>query len=320
MRRVSVQLRLLLSPLGGLLEPARDLVARAQTACESEQRGAMLRAFVELHSLCVPPLDALIEQRGTALRSADPSEQEPVGRSPDVASSACLGLLGLWDELLDVDIERENLLELLALHSANSESPSEPACPEGLATTEVNIVAQRAWLERVLSGRDLPQRQWWRRLTRRARGPLGNRARLTVERQALRVVEHLPELDAPPTQDATTFVGELRAGDRLSLAVQVPLPGQLAVLHASGSAQIARLDMVLPETVSEEVVRRQHEIVELSGELATERNPDSSIAEQSLVVVWVPEVMPPSWMVDMLLRQGVPPEARVWRYLYRVID
>jgi hypothetical protein len=100
----------------------------------------------------------------------------------------------------------------------------------------------------------------------------------------------------------------------------VPLPGQLAVLHSSGSVQIARLDMVLPETVSEEVVRRQHEIVELSGELATERNPDGSIAEQSLVVVWVPEVMPPSWMVDKLLRQGVPPEARVWRYLYRVID
>ena len=59
-------------------------------------------------------------------------------------------------------------------------------------------------------------------------------------------------LDAPGHPD---FVGELRAGDRLSLAVQVPLPGQLAVLHASGSVQIARLDMVLPETVSEEVVR-----------------------------------------------------------------
>jgi hypothetical protein len=46
------------------LEPARDLVARAQAACDEDQRGAMLRAFAELHSLYVP-----LPDRIDALRS-----------------------------------------------------------------------------------------------------------------------------------------------------------------------------------------------------------------------------------------------------------
>ncbi len=101
--------------------------------------------------------------------------------------------------------------------------------------------------------------------------------------------------------------------------MQVPLPGQIAMLHLCGDSQTARLDVVLPETPSEAVVRRHLEIVELHGELAKERLPDGSIADQAMVVVWVPEVMPPSWIVDMQLRFGVPPEARIWRYVYRVV-
>jgi len=314
MVRVSAVLRLLLVPLASLEEPARDLVARAQTAREGEQRGAMLRAFAALHELLVPPLDELIERQSLASR---------LGAADTIAapSSACLGLLGLWDELLDIDVERENILELLVVAAARVEAPEALPLPDGLAARPAVFALQKSWLAQVLADRPLPVPQWWRRLTRRAVGPLGDRARLTVERQALRIFEKLPNLaDAERAEDtaATTELGEFRAGDRLTLAVQVPLPGQLAVLHASGSAQTSSLEIVLPETVSEAVVRRHQEVVELSGELAAQRQADGSIAEQALVVVWVPELMPPSWIVDMLLRQGVPPEARVWRYLYLV--
>jgi hypothetical protein len=184
----------------------------------------------------------------------------------------------------------------------------------------VVVAAQRHWLQQILSNRAIPQRQWWRRLTRRAHGALGDRARLTVERASVVIFEHLPDPNAPSSQTATTSIGELRTGDRISLAVQVPLPGQLAIVHATGDSQHANLDIVLPETVSEAVVRRHLEVVELHGELAAHKLADGQWAEQALIVVWVPEVTPPSWIVDMRLRHGVPPESRVWRYLYGVSE
>ena len=58
-------LRLLLVPLASLEEPARDLVSRAQAACDEDQRGAMLRAFAELHALLIPAIDALVEKQST---------------------------------------------------------------------------------------------------------------------------------------------------------------------------------------------------------------------------------------------------------------
>ena len=293
-------LRLLLVPLASLEEPARDLVARAQAACDEDQRGAMLRAFAELHALLIPAIDALVEKQSTV--------------------SACLGMLGLWDELPDVDVERESILELVAMHAASSDSASTLPIPEGLATENEVVEAQRHWLQQILTDRALPQHLCWRRLTRRAHGPLGDRARLTVERASVCIFEHLPDPNAPSSQTATTSVGEFRTGDRLSLAVQVPLPGQLAIVHATGESQHATLDIVLPETVSEAVVRRHLEVVELHGELAAHKLADGQWAEQALIVVWVPEVTPPSWIVDMRLRHGVPPESRVWRYLYGVSE
>lgn len=309
MLRVSAGLRLLLSPLHTLLEPSRDLLLRAQSACSDGQRGAMVRAFVELHALLLPRLDALVEKRSGL-------------GSDEALGSACIGLVGLWDELPDIDIERENLIELLALHAA-SPPVVDVLPPEGLAHHEGIATAQAAWLAQVLGERALPAAQWWRRLARRARGPLGDRARITIDRKesetVQRICEHLPRPGSDDELAATTSLGELRAGDQLTLAVQVPLPGQIAILHLCGDAQTARLDVVLPETVSEAVVRRHLEVVELHGELATERHSDGNLADQALVVVWVPEVMPPSWIVDMQLRFGVPPEARIWRYCYRVV-
>ncbi len=312
MQRVSAGLRLLLSPLHSLLEPARDLVARAQAACIDGQHGAVVRAFVDLHGLLLPPLDALIEKRS--------------GRGSDgQLGSACVGLLGLWDELLDIDIERDDLIELLGQQAAQCLPPTEPLLPDGLAHHDGVATAQAAWLAAVLSDRALPTHKWWRRLGRRARGPLGDRARVTVFRKqsdgsVVRVHEHLPRPDSDEDLAATSQLGELNAGDQLTLAVQVPLPGQIAILHMVGDAQQARLHVVLPEAVSEAVVRRHLEVVELHGELACERLPDGAVADQALVVVWVPEVMPPSWIVDLQLRFGVPREARIWRYCYHVVD
>lgn len=296
-------LRILLAPIAHQEESAKDLIARAQTASDDGQRGAMLRTFAELHSLLVPSVDALIERQSTV--------------------SSALGLLGLWDDLLDIDVERESILELLVVYAAQLEAPETWPLPDGLSTQADIFSAQKTWLSGVLLDRPPPKRQWWRRLTRRARGPLGDRARLTVERAALRIFEHLPSLDEAGSPTATTRLGSFQAGDRLTLAVQVPLPGQLAIVHASGDERTASLDLVLPETASEADVRRYHEVVEVAGELSAHTLSDSApleerFAEQALIVVWVPELMPPSWIVDMQLRYGVPPEARVWRYLYRV--
>lgn len=296
-------LRILLAPIAHKEESAKDLIARAQTASDDGQRGSMLRTFAELHALLVPSIDALIERQSTV--------------------SSALGLLGLWDDLLDIDVERENILELLTVYAAQLEAPESWPLPDGLSTQADIFAAQQTWLTDVLTHRAHPKRQWWRRLTRRARGPLGDRARLTVERSALRIFEHLPSLDEASSQTATTRLGSFQAGDRMTLAVQVPLPGQLAIVHACGDESTASLDVVLPETVSEADVRRHHEVVEVHGELSAHTLSasaplDERFAEQALIVIWVPELMPPSWIVDMQLRYGVPPEARVWRYLYRV--
>lgn len=296
-------LRILLAPIAHKEEPAKDLIARAQTASDDEQRGAMLRTFAELHALLVPSVDALIESRSTV--------------------SSAVGLLGLWDDLLDIDVERENIIELLTVYAAQLEAPDSWPLPDGLATHDEIVAAQQAWLTDVLTHRAFPKRQWWRRMTRRARGPLGDRARLTVERSALRIFEHLPHPDEASTPTATTRLGSFQAGDLLTLAVQVPLPGQIAIVHASGDETTASLDLVLPETSSEADVRRYHEVVEVHGELSAHTLSlsaplDERFAEQALIVVWVPELMPPSWIADMQRLFGVPPEARVWRYLYRV--
>lgn len=292
----------------------------------------MVRAFVELHGLLVPAMDELLQTCG------------PGAPSPE-AVSAGVGLLGVWDALLDLDPERENPLELLWLYAtrvADTLLSVAPAVappprllhPEGLAPDP----AQAEWLQKTLSERAWPRSLWWRRLTQRARGPLGDRARVVVERPSgglsgavSRVLEHLPTF-VDDTEDWSSDLGLLQSGDQLTLEVQVPLPGQLAVLHAVGDDQHAEIEVVLPEHVSEWVVRRHLEVVQLCGQIAclpppgppdtAEGQPQAQasqpVAMHALIPVWVPEVMPPTWVADLSRRKSVPPEARVWQYRYQV--
>lgn len=312
-------LRVLLAPLDGWVEPARDLLTRARTAYEDGQRGALVRAFLELHTLVVPKIDAIVEKQV----AAQTTDERP--------TSCCIGLLGLWDDLPDLDIEREHPLEVLATHAADLSLLEPTTSPIFVAQHPTDLLAQTEWLATALGEREWPVTKWWRRCSRRARGPLGDRARIMVSRtetsadgstSVVRVLSHLPDPESVQLglPNATTDLGEFWTGDELSLAVQIPLPGQLAIFHAVGSSDSAELEVVLPDRPSEVVVRRQSEVVEICGTLAEKKLGDGTVAEQALVAVWVPEVMPPSWIADMEQRKGVPPEARIWRYRYRVVE
>jgi hypothetical protein len=62
------------------------------------------------------------------------------------------------------------------------------------------------------------------------------------------------------------------------------------------------------------VARRQNELVEVVGELSAV----SGCSEHGLVVLWGPELLPPSWAAEVVARRRLPPAARVFLYHYTV--
>ena len=283
-------------------EAARDWLAQAQAAALDEQPGAALRALGRLHELLVPLLDSLL-----------PANEEG-------GLSSGTGFLGLYRELPDLDFEREPPGALLLFYAASADEPEEDA-PLGPARDEAARAAQWAWLEERLRREEVPRPSWWRRLARGAAGGLGDRARLQVQRGATVVLERLP----PPPDEAEaaledgpglfeTDVGELQRGDRLTLQLPAPLPGRIAVLHGAGGVAEAELEVLLPASAAEEAPRRAQEVVEVSGEVA----PVEGAEEQCLVVLWAPELLPAAWYRQVAARRRLPPDARLWRYRYRV--
>lgn len=309
--------------LGSHEEAAKTLVAQAQAAIADEHIEGALRALLGLHAEVVPALDRL-------------AAAELVTRGVDVAAglSTVVGVLALWDELPDIDAEREAIAELIVRRAAAAEGLPDGADPDeaplGLALSDEIVAAQAAWLREQLQARGVPRSRWWWRMFRRARGGTGDCARVVVQRGALTVFEREPAGDrdadreaARPAEphaeplDLTTPLGRFRAGDRLTLQFQVPLPGQIAVLHAAGDAHDAELSLLVPQHDGEAVARRHHEIVEVVGELSCTPDP-SGDGEHSLVVLWAPEIVPPRWALDVIERRRVPPDARTWRYTYSV--
>lgn len=298
-------------------EAAKTLIAQAQAALEDQHIEGALRALLGLHAEVVPALDRM-------------AAAELIARGADVAAglSTVLGVLALWDELPDIDAEREAIAELIVRRAAAAEGPPDDADPEeaplGLALSDELVAAQAAWLRERLRTRGVPRPRWWWRMFRRARGGTGDCARVVVQRGALTVFERAPLGDGdaarpPEPVDLTTPLGRFRAGDRLTLQFQVPLPGQIAVLHAAGDAHDAELSLLIPQHDGEAVARRHHEIVEVVGELSFTPDASSSdLAEHSLVVLWTPEIVPPRWALDVIDRRRVPPDARTWRYTYSV--
>lgn len=299
-------------------EAAKTLVAQAQAAIEDEHIEGALRALLGLHAEVVPALDRM-------------AAAELISRGADAAAglSTVLGVLALWDELPDIDAEREAIAELIVRRAAAeglSDGADSEEAPLGLALSDEIVAAQAAWLREQLLSRGVPRSRWWWRMFRRARGGTGDCARVVVQRGALTVFEREPPSDeARPAEpvDLTTPLGRFRAGDRLTLQFQVPLPGQIAVLHAAGDARDAELSLLVPQHDGEAVARRHHEIVEVVGELSCLPVPASSgspagTEEHSLVVLWAPEIVPPRWALDVIERRRVPPDARTWRYTYSV--
>lgn len=294
-------------------EAAKTLVAQAQAALADEHVEGALRALLGLHAEVIPALDRL-------------AAEELRAHGQDIASglSTVLGLLALWDELVDVDAEREPIVELILRRAAAADVP--PAgppgahgedAPLGLLQTDEQLAAQAEWLREELRARGVPRSRWWWRLFRRARGGTEDRARILVQRGAVTVFEREPPAEAGDPAaaplDLTTQLGRFREGDRLTLQFQVPLPGQIAVLHAAGDPHEAELSILVPEHDGEAVERRHGEIVEVVGDLSC-----AAGTEHALIVLWAPEIIPPRWVHDVLQRRRVPPDARLWRYVYTV--
>lgn len=277
-------------------EAARDAVAAAQAALLDDHRLGAQRQMLRLYELLVPPLDAWMGQQ--------------IGDSRDGAPmSAAAGLLGLWEELLDVDVERESIEELLVFYAGRVD-PASPAAQ----------VSSPADVEALLAAAPRPEARFFRRLERRAAGSLGDRGHLSVQRGAQLVLER-----SPPAPDGeapfgdppwSCEIGDFLDGDRLILRWSVPLPGQVAVLHAAFSSETSEpeLSLLLPQDSGEAVVRRHNEIVEVIGEL-------SALSQRpfhALIVLWAPELLPPSWASEAALRRRVPPDARMFIYRYTV--
>jgi hypothetical protein len=271
-----------------LEDQARDLLCRVQAALADEHRAGALRGLKALHELVVPELDRRLHA--------------VMGRAAEAALSSGVGLIGLWDELLDLDVERAVVAELLIRHAAGFEGEEDAE----------DAARQWAGLEARLSGRPMPVRRWWRRMCLQAAGPFGDRARVLVQRGAVVV------LDRPPSPAESgwreTDLGTLQTGDRLTLQVQAPLPGRLGVLHGVGDGAEAEMEVLFPLMPAEEAPRRALEVVEVAGEVAAV----PGAREQSLVVLWAPELVPPSWVYLGLARGRLLPEVRVWRYRYEI--
>lgn len=303
MKRLGPRFRPLLGP--DAAETARDLVARAQAALDDSHRAGAERHILQLYDLLIPAIDTWALQKSTDAQSVAPA------------------LLSLWHELPDIDAERESVEELLLWNAGHLDIEALPAHAASPASDEAERTTQRNWLAQSLQEASLPRSQWWRRLTRRALGPLSDCAHITVQRQATVVLERGPEPSAvqPHEAVATTSLGVLHAGDRLTLRWPVRVPGRVLVLHALGDDTSAELDQVLPDPqgdASEGVPRRAQEVVEVIGEVAATPHTRGD-QEHSLILIWGPEMLPGTWGHEVLVRRCVPAGSRVWRYSYSVL-
>lgn len=308
MRRLGPRWRPLCEPL--VAEEARDLIARAQAALSDDHRAGAERQILRLYDLLVPAIDDW-----ALSKSAD-------------AESVTPGLLALWLELPDIDAERESVEELLLWHAAHAAGTQADASPDAVAMApaqaDAERAAQRSWLEHALKNATLPTSQWWRRLTRRAQGPLSDCAHLTLQRHSQVLWERPPPTAQTPgdAAEATTHLGVLQPGDRLTLRFAVPAPGRVLVLHALGDRRSADLAQILPtpdDSGGEGVPRRAHELVEVVGEI------EAAVAsgggrEHSLILLWGPEQLPASWGSELLSRRSVPTGSRLFRYCYDVAE
>lgn len=292
-----------LEALRDLEEPAKTLATRAQAALLDEHLEGALRSFLQLHELLCPLAD-----RWVAAQAAAAGLVLTDGAGPLPLSSAA-GLLGLWRELPDLDCERDSVSAALLRHAAHEQDADGPYA---LALDAQQLAAQAAWLQERLRAEPAPRSRYFRRLARHARGGLGDRARVQVQRGTWTVLERLPEADSA-VADFTTSLGRFQHGDRLTLQWQNPLPGQVAILSAIGDEHDAELSVLVPQLDSESAPRRHHELIEVVGELAHVPG-----AGHALLILWVPELVPPRWVHEVLARRALPPEARIWRYLYEV--
>ena len=290
--------------LADLEEPAKTLATRAQAALLDDHLEGALRSFLQLHELLCPPAD-----RWVAAQAAAAGLVLTDGAGPLPLSSAA-GLLGLWRELPDLDCERDSVSTALLRHAAREQDGDGPYA---LAVDAPQLAAQAAWLQERLRAEPPPRSRYFRRLARHARGGLGDRARVQVQRGTWTVLERLPEGDSETAADLTTPLGRFQHGDRLTLQWQNPLPGQVAILSAVGDEHDAELTVLVPQLDSESGPRRHHELIEVVGELAHVPG-----AGHALLILWVPELVPPRWVHEVLARRALPPEARLWRYCYEV--
>lgn len=301
MKRLGSRWRPLLAP--PVAELARDLVARAQAALSDQHRSGAERQLLQLYDIAVPPLDDW-----ALSKSAD-------------AHSVAPALVDLWYELPDVDAERESVEELLLWNAGHRDESVLPPAAMAPAQSESERASQRDWLQRALREAPEPRSSWWRRLIRRAQGPLGDCAQITLQRGNTIVLERSPAPNGSSVDpEATTALGPFQTGDRLTLRWQVALPGRVLILHAVGDEESADLDQLLPapesDSRSEGVPRRSQEIVELVGELTEARSRTGT--QHSLLLIWGPEMLPGTWGQDVLTRRCVPVGSRVWRYSYSV--
>ena len=308
MRRLGPRWRPLCEPL--IAEEARDLIARAQAALSDDHRAGAERQILRLYDLLVPAIDDW-----ALSKSAD-------------AESVTPALLALWHELPDIDAERESIEELLLWHAAHTAETPASVSDEALATApaqeDAARAAQRSWLEHALKNTSLPASQWWRRLTRRAQGPLSDCAHLTLQRHSQVLWERPPPSAQAPGEatEATAHLGVLQPGDRLTLRFSVPAPGRVLVLHALGDRQSSDLEQILPapnDSEGEGVPRRAHELIEVVGEIETAVASGGG-REHSLILLWGPEQLPASWGSELLSRRSVPTGSRLYRYCYDVAE
>ncbi len=281
------------------IEAGRDFVARGQAALQDEHVEGALRQMMALYDLLVPPLDDWTQKRLEAENLLE--DAAPL--------SAAVGLLGLWDEILDIDVERESIEELLIFHAAHANFEALLPPP-----------STRAQLEAALRSMPKPRSSWWRRLVRRAAGGLPDGGYITVQRANAIVFERPPPLPAATAQNFSSDdaqgirLGAFCDGDRFTLRWPMALPGQLAVVHAVENSDVAELSLLLPQDSSEAVSRRHHEVVEVSGELVAV----PGCSEHGLAVLWGPELLPPAWPGEALVRRRVPSEVRALLYRYTV--
>ncbi len=288
--------------LGDLEEPAKTLATRAQAALLDEHLEGALRSFLQLHALLCPAADRWVAARAAA------AGLELGGDPGALPLSSAAGLLGLWRELPDLDCERESVSAALLRHAAAEQDGDGPYA---LALEAPVLAEQAAWLQaRLRAPSRAPLAAGGSPGAPRWPGRPGRGSR--VQRGTWTVLERLPAA-AGAAADFTTPLGSFQHGDRLTLQWQNPLPGQVAVLAAVGDEHDAELTVLLPQLDSESGPRRHHEIIEVVGELSHVAG-----ASHALLILWVPELVPPRWVQEVLVRRALPPEARVWRYHYEV--